>query len=240
MNISIDDYRIAQRIFYNLLKTGELKEKTHKDLYLNYINNNNVRNALDCISEESKVKIKLIGGIVYLIPELDNDILGFNVNDSNYKYYLGENTNEVYLSYLIMTVIFSEFTNELSPASYIEIPNILNLVNEVFSRASIKNNLDEIEVNNSFNIKSTKLLWEAKSKWDENSKKGIYTTSSNYQIGYIRRIISFLDKQNLINVINGEDKITPTVRFKNLMNGYFLNEDRKLEIEQLLSIKGDI
>lgn len=238
MNININDYKTAQRIFYNLLKTGELKEKSNKELFLAYMNDDNVRKALDCISEESKVRIKSTGDTIYLIPEIDNDILGFNVNNSKDKFLLGETYKDIYLSYLIMTVIFAEFTNELLPATYIEVPNILDLVSESLERTVLKENIEILEQQSSFNIKQTKELWDSKLKWDEHDKMGIKSTSLRTQIGCIRKIITFLQKQNLINTIDGEDKIVPTSRFNDLM-GFFKEEERKKEIEELLTLKGE-
>lgn len=239
MNININDYKIAQRIFYNLLKTGELKEKDNKELFLKYINDDNVRKALDCIAQESKVRIKNSGDIIYLIPDIDNDILGFNVNSSKDKYLLGENKKDIYLSYLIMTVIFAEFTNDLLPASYIEVPQILNLVSDSLDRAVLKEKIEELEEEHSFNVRQSKELWDSKSKWNEYDKSSITTNSKTTQIGCVRRIITFLKNQNLINSPNGEDIIMPTRRFKDLMN-FYKDDERKKEIENLLTIKEEV
>lgn len=235
MNTNLEDYKIAQQIFYKLLKNGELTEKDNKELFNKYINENGVKEAISCIEQECKIKIVNSFDTIYLIPLPDNDIIGFKLNECNKK--LGENNNEIYLSYLIMTIIFSEFTSEYAPASFLEIPNIITLVSESLERSCSKENIEEEEVNNSFNIRTSKKIWDSKIKWDESNEKGIKTTSSKYQIGYIRRIINFLVDQRLVHQIDSEDKIIPTKRFKDLMNCYFKDSSRKKEIEQLLSIK---
>ena len=84
-----------------------------------------------------------------------------------------------------------------------------------------------------------KNYWESKRKWDESSKKGIETTSADFQIGFIRKIINFLKNEGLIVHIEDEDKIKPTRRFLDLMNNYFLDEERKVLIEKLVLRKGE-
>lgn len=224
----------AHRILSKLLKTGELKENEYKELYLQYINEANVRNILDLAAKEWNVTIMVRNSTIYLIPGRDNDILGFNINNCKDKHLLGETLEERYLSYLIMTIIFSEFTNEISPSEYIEIIEIINLVDESFERAINKEDINELEVKKAFNITSSYNLWKSKDKWDDNDDKKHKAVSAKYQIGVVRRIIRFLKNERLINVIDIEDKIVPTQRFIDLMEGYFLNEDRKAEIEKLL------
>lgn len=236
--LSLEDYRVAQNIFFKLLKCGELKEKEDKKLYLAYINQSGVREALSIISEESNVNIVLIDDTIYLIPNIDNDVLGFDIKrEFDNKNILGSTNDEVYLSYLIITVIFAEFSNDIAPATYIEIPDILDLVSEAMNRALAREDIAEAEVEMAFNIKSSFDIWNSKIKWDEHDKLGVNTKSTSCQIGVVRRIITFLSKQKLVNVISDEDKIVPTKRFKDLMNGYFLNDDRKKEVEELLKIR---
>ncbi|WP_099192691.1 DUF6063 family protein [Tepidibacter mesophilus] len=236
MNISLKDYKTANEIFYRLLKKSEIKEKEFKELFLAYVNNSFVREALEGICEVAKVKIIAISDTLYLIPNEDNDIIGF---DYRKEPLLGKDLKDSYLAYLIMTIIFTEFTNELSPASYIDVPKILTLVQESLDRVAARDDIEEIEKKSAFNIIAIKVLWESKRKWDEASKKGILTTSADYQIGFIRRVINFLKNQGLVIYIRDEDKIKQTNRFRELMNNHFLDEDRKTLIEELVLRKGE-
>ncbi|GAA3663854.1 DUF6063 family protein [Asaccharospora irregularis] len=236
MNISLSEYKIANEIFYRLLKKSELKEKEAKELFLAYINNSNVRSALDGICEVSKIKIIAISDTLYLIPNNDNDIIGFDYRKESL---LGKDLKDSYLGYLIMTIIFSEFTNGVAPASYIQVVHILDLVQESLERSIARDNIEEIEKRCEFNIIMIKNYWESKRKWDESSKKGIETISADYQIGFVRRVITFLKNEGLILYITDEDKIKPTKRFMDLMNNYFLDEDRKILIEELVLRKGE-
>ena len=231
MRIARQDYKTANEIFFKLLKKNEVQEKYYKELFLAYINNEGVREALEIVCEASKARVISISDKLYLIPNEDNDILGFDYRKASL---LGNDLADSYLSYLIMTIIFAEFTNEFSPASYIEVSTLLELINESLERAASRTNAEEIDRQHLINIVAVHRLWSDKNSWDENEKNGFGTTKSEFKIGFIRRIVNFLKMQELITYIKDEDKIKPTTRFTVLMNHYFLDEDRKTLIESLL------
>lgn len=237
MSISIQDYKTANEIFFKLLKKNEIQEKDHKELFLAYINNDDVRKALQVVCEASQAKIIAIYDKLYLIPDEDNDILGFNYRKTTL---LGNDLADSYLAYLIITIIFAEFTNEFSPASYIEVITLLELVNESLERAVTRPDSEEVDRENSINIVAIHRLWCDKNPWDESDKNGFRTTKGEFKIGFIRKVISFLKGQDLIIYITDEDKIKPTTRFTELMNHHFLDEDRKNLIESLLLEKREL
>ena len=234
MEINSNDYRMAQRLFYNLLRTGEFREKDDKDLYLAYLNNDGLKKALDIISDEFKSEIKSIGETIYLIPNVDNDIIGFDYREESV---LMKNREHCYLTYLIITVIFAEFTNDISPATYINILDIVELVTETLNRAMEKSNIEDEELNADFNVKRCYELWRTKNVWDETKKRGKETTSVDYKVGFIRKVVKFLKEKGLIRVISDEDKIVPSNKFNELMKEYFLDNERKKTVEKLLSLR---
>lgn len=236
MIITANDYLLANKIFHQMLKTGELTEKKHKELYLSYINKPEVREAMECIKEAHKVNITLVGETLYLIPHLDNEILGFNYKEEPL---LGNDLSDVYLSYLVMTVIFSEFTNDLCPRAYITPVEIMNLVTESLERSANKEDIKNIEVNNGFNILAIKANWDAKEAWGE-EKRGKKTTSKDYKIGVVRKVVQFLAKEGLVKYFPEEDKVADTEKFRNKMNGHFLDEERKELIEELFIKKEEV
>lgn len=230
----LNDLKTSQQIYNVLLKTSELKESDNKQLFLSYINNENVRSILNVITEESKCQIKNSGSVLYLIPDIDNDIFKFNINSQKYKHMLGESIYDKYLCNIIIAVIFNEFSHDLiTTNNYIEIVEIINLVSNSLDKVSMNENLNEIEENYEFNIKKPKEIWDSKPKWDEYDKVGKQTTSTKYQIGCIRKVINFLKNEDLFIIPEDEDIIIPTTRFKDLMC-FYRDCDRKNEIENLL------
>lgn len=212
-----------------MLKTGELTEKKHKELYLSYVNKAEVREAMECVKEAHGVNIVLVGDTIYLGPQIDNEILGF---DYKKEPFLGNELIEVYLAYLIMSIIFSEFTNELCPTSYTTPVDIMKLVTEALERAASKDNVKDLEANHGFNILAIKASWDAKEAWEED-KKGKNTMSREYKIGMVRKVIQFLTKEGLVKYFSEEDKIKDTQKLRDKMNGYFLDEERKETFEAI-------
>lgn len=227
-------YRLAQRLFYKLLDGGELKEKDDKELYISYLNEEGIKDIVDMIAEEFKSDVILIRDTIYLIPHEDNDVIGFDYREEGL---LMKNREHAYLTYLVITVIFAEFTNDVSPASYLSLLDIITLVTETLDRASNKANIEEEELNADFNVLKCNELWKSKGTWREEGNGGRDTTSIDYKIGFIRRVATFLKQRGLIRIITDEEKIVPSNKFNELMFGYFLNDERKEIVESLLGIR---
>ncbi|MGL4874560.1 MAG: DUF6063 family protein [Clostridium sp.] len=230
------DLSVASQIYFNLLKTGELSDKSN--LYTIYLNNEKVRNALEVICDSSNVKVITMSNYLYMIPGMDNDIIGF---DHRKEPLFNGSLKDEYLTYLIMALIFSEFTSEYCPTSYISVVDIVDMVTESLERSADRQDIQEMEDRYAFNILTLKSYWGSKAHWEEKKrksrgKKGEESLSRDYKIGYIRRTVRFLEKEGLITHIKQEDKIVATDRFKNLMHGNFLDEDRKAEIEYIMSL----
>lgn len=234
MDNFMKSYRLAQKFFYKLLDKGEIREKDDKELYVAYLNEEGLKDIIDVIAEEFKSDVILIKDTIYLIPHADNDVIGFDYKEEGA---LMKNKEHVYLTYLVITVIFAEFTNDISPASYLNILDIVSLVTETLDRASKKANIEEEELNADFNVLKCNELWKSKGTWREEGNNGKDTTSVDYKIGFIRRVITFLKQRGLVRVITDEDKVVPSNKFKELMFGYFLNDERKEIVERLLDIR---
>ncbi len=65
----------AMRIYYFLLKEGELSFENNKELYMDY-SDSEVRELLEILARESEVLIERYNKVVYLIPGEDNDVMG--------------------------------------------------------------------------------------------------------------------------------------------------------------------
>lgn len=236
MDNYMKSFRIAQRLFFKLLAKGELKEKDDKELYLYYLNEDGVKDILNVIAEESKSDVVLIRDTIYLIPHADNDVIGFDYREEST---LMKSKEYTYLSYLIITVIFAEFTNDISPASYLNVLDIMTLVTETLDRACRKVNIEEEELNADFNVLKCNELWSSKGTWKDTGSNGKDTLSLDYKIGIVNRVVRFLKDKGLVRYISDEVKIVPSNKFKELMFGYFLNDERKEIVERLLDIRKD-
>ena len=70
----------ALAIYNRLLENGEIDAKTDSELYIEY-KNEEVREILEQFSEELNFRILDTGNTIYMIPNLDNDVLGYVMKD---------------------------------------------------------------------------------------------------------------------------------------------------------------
>ena len=73
----MEEIQQGNRIFYYLLKHGELKDDNN-ELFKSYSENENINELVKELGEASECFVKKYGGVVYLIPKEDNDFLGFS------------------------------------------------------------------------------------------------------------------------------------------------------------------
>ena len=95
----------AMRIYYFLLKQGELTFDSNRELYLDY-SDSEVREILEVMADESSVTIEKYNQVIYLIPDEENDVIG--IKDMDLQKVISYDARKVdfYLSqYIIITII---------------------------------------------------------------------------------------------------------------------------------------
>lgn len=99
----------AMRIYYFLLKDGELTFDNNKELYLDY-SDSEVRAVLEIMARESNVTIEKFNQVIYLIPNEENDILGIKEMDLQKIISYDARKIDFYLAqYIIITIILVFF-----------------------------------------------------------------------------------------------------------------------------------
>jgi hypothetical protein len=229
-----DKIKGATKIYYQLLKSGEIRRSLNKDLYNLYANYSDVQDTLKYMAEESKCDILLTTDALYMIPKPENDIIGFNYkNDEDFKSVKDE--TDYYLGLYIITVIFNEFFNTISPMEFISVDELVKKVEKRLETAALKDDVEEIENEYKYNIRNLKDAWFAKENipGDKDERLGKQTWSYQYRYGCVRKMIIFLSNQDLVLYSKEDDEIRPTQKLNDLMNYYFLDNRRKAEIESI-------
>jgi hypothetical protein len=237
-----DKIKGATKIYYQLLKSGEIRRSLNKDLYNLYANYSDVQDTLKYMAEESKCDLLLTTDALYMIPKPENDIIGFNYkNDEDFKSVKDE--TDYYLGLYIITVIFNEFFNTISPMEFISVDELVKKVEKRMEAAALKDDVEEIENEFKYNIRNLKDAWFAKENipGDKDERLGKQTWSYQYRYGCVRKMIIFLTNQGLVLYSKEDDEIRPTQKLNDLMNYYFLDNRRKAEIESIFfeGAKGD-
>jgi hypothetical protein len=220
MSYSIDDIKISNKIFYYLLKHGELKER-EEELYKAYSENENITQLVKSQGEASECFVKKYGGVVYLIPKEENDFLGYS--KAELKKILcksGANDKDYYLSQFIILTLLVTFYNSQGISSksrdYIKIGEFLNIITDRLNDGVARDSSNE---NSGIAFENILERFEALKSSDKK------TTSKTTKEGFVNTILNFLDEQGLIDYIQIDDMIKTTKKLDNFMDWNLLNKN---------------
>lgn len=220
MGYTTEEIKISNKIFYHLLKKGELKEET-EELYKSYSENENITELVKELGEASECYVKKYGGVVYLIPKEDNDFIGYSKGElKKILCKSGANDKDYYLSQFVVLTLLVEFYNSQSVSSksreYIKVGEFLNIITE-----RLKDGIERSTEKSESGIAFENILerFEALKSTDTKS------TSKTTKEGFINTILDFLDGQGLIYYIKGDDMIKTTKKLDSFMDWNLLNKN---------------
>jgi len=217
------------RIYYFLLKEGELTFDNNKELYLDY-SDSEVRNLLEILARESDVLIEKFSQVVYLIPKEDNDVLG--IKDMDLQKIISYDARKIdfylsqYIIVIIITVFFSGKGSFVKSRDFIRITELEEVITSRISFAKSKKNIEIEQEAAMFNITEMFEHWNALQIDEAGRRKTKY--------GYIRSVCGFLTKHDLLIYDMIEEDIRPTNKFTHLMTYNFLDSERLEVIENIL------
>ncbi|WP_461205681.1 DUF6063 family protein [Clostridium sp. DL1XJH146] len=219
MSYLIDDIKMSNKIYYYLLKHGELREK-EIDLYKAYSENEYITQLVKEMGEASECYVKKYGGVIYLIPNEENDFLGYS--KAELKKILcksSANDKDYYLSQFVILTLLVTFYNSQGLSSksrdYLKVGEFLNTVTERLNDGTKRNN-DE---NGGIAFSNILERFEALKSSDKKS------TSKTTKEGFVNTILKFLDDQGLIYYIQVDDMIKTTKKLDNFMDWNLLNKN---------------
>ncbi|SHH90015.1 DUF6063 family protein [Clostridium grantii] len=220
MSYSNDDIKLSNKIFYYLLKHGELKEE-ESELYKAYSENENVTQLVKGQGEAAESYVKKYGGVVYLIPKEENDFLGFSKAELKKSLCKsGANDKDYYLSQFIILTLLVTFYNSQGISSksrdYIKIGDFLNIITDRLNDGVTRN-----EDNEKSGIAFENILERFEALKSSDKK----TTSKTTKEGFVNTILNFLDDQGLIFYIQSDDMIKTTKKLDNFMDWNLLNKN---------------
>lgn len=220
MAYTSEEIRISNKIFYYLLKHGELKEDM-EDLHKNYSENENVTELVKELGEASECYVKKYGGIVYLIPKEDNDFIGYSKGElKKILCKSGANDKDYYLSQFVILTLLVEFYSAQSITSksreYIKVGEFLNIITD-----RLKDGIDRGVDNVDSGIAFENILERFEALKSSDSK----STSKTTKEGFITTILDFLDSQGLIYYIKTDDMIKTTKKLDSFMDWNLLNKN---------------
>lgn len=220
MAYTTEEIKISNKIFYHLLRYGELKEGS-EELYKSYSENENVTELVKELGEASECYVKKYGGVVYLIPKEDNDFIGYSKGELKKTLCKsGANDKDYYLSQFVILTLLVEFYNSQSATSksreYIKVGEFLNIITD-----RLKDGIERSHNNEESGIAYENIL-ERFEALKSSEKKSMSKTTKE---GFINTILDFLDRQGLIYYIKGDDMIKTTKKLDSFMDWNLLNKN---------------
>lgn len=232
MAYEIDEIRSSQEIFYYLLKHRELKESDDRQLYRQYVENENVQALVKSAGEVSETRIERFGDSVYMIPAEGNSYLGFT--KTQLKSILcrsGATDRDYYLSQFVVLTLLMEFYDGQGASSktrdFIRMGDLQNRVSERLSEG-VREFDEEDEDRAGIAFSDMLEAFEAL-RSDENGRRTKTTKE-----GFLYNIILFLQKQGLVDYVERDETILTTKKLDQFMDYDILNENNYVRVERIL------
>ena len=229
----LEDIRKAMRLYNYLLSHGELTSKDDKELFMCF-SDVKVREIIEAMEEESRVSVRKYDDTIYLIPDVDNEFLGYKRWELKKEIFpRGDMKNiDLFLAMYIMLQLTSEFYS--GKGSNVKIRDLIQLGEldeKITERLELFSSSEDKSVDEETSLAMTDIskYWLTLTNEDD-------ATSFRTRRWYIAQVMNFLKKENLIS-IQDETVIIPTSKFNRLAANYFLNYERLEDINRILSQK---
>lgn len=226
-----EEIKKAANIFSWLLNNGELTTKNNKELYDEYLDEN-TQKILDILANAHNATIAKLESYIYLIPNTDNTDMGYTRLELK-KAIIGRSevkNEEFYLATYMIFVLFNEFYNGqgayLKTRMSIDISEFESVITARLNKYENKI-YEQIEEETKIPISVIANYWKGLLLEDNNK-------STRTKYWYINRIVEFLQKEKLINLLN-KTEIYPTNKMDMIVTYKLLDIERLDELKEILN-----
>lgn len=233
MAYEIDEIKLSQEIFYFLLEHHELKEEDELRLYKAYTQEEHIQNLVKSQGEIGNCNIERYGNVIYLIPKENNNFLGFSKaqlksaicrsNATDKDYYLSQ--------FVILTLLVEFFDGQGSSSKSREYMRVGELQNCISSR--LKEGADHAEDEDREGIAFSNMLEAYEALRSEEKGSRAKTTKE----GFLYHLLSFLQKQGLIDYVEEDEMIKTTKKLDNFMDWNLLNQNNFQRVKKVLGVE---
>lgn len=233
MAYEIEEVRISQEIFYYLLENHELREETEQVLYRAYTERETVQNLVKSQGEVAGSTIERYGNVIYLIPREENNFLGFSKaqlksvlcksNATDRDYYLSQ--------FVILTLLVEFFDGQGSSSKtreYIRVGELQNCISGRLKEGA--ESTEEQQEEDGIAFSDILQAYEAL-RSDERGSRARTTKE-----GFLHQILTFLQKQGLIEYVEQDEMIKTTRKLDNFMDWNLLNQNNYQRIRKVLGV----
>lgn len=234
MGYELEEVTLSQSIFYYLIEHRELREEDDITLYRAYMENENIMDLVKRQGAIAKSLIERYGNIIYLIPDEDNNYLGFSKQELKSILCKSIATDkDYYLSQFVILTLLVEFYDGQGSSSkardYLRVGDLLNSVSDRLKEGR-ENSNEEMEDVDGLAFSNMLEAFEALRSEEKGSRAR--TTKE----GFIYSILKFLQNQNLIDFIEEDEMIKTTKKLDQFMDYNLLNKKNYRRVLRVLGV----
>ena len=237
MAYELEAVKTSQEIFYYLLEHHELREEEEALLYKAYTEQEEIQNLVKSQGEIAKSRIERYDNVIYLIPEEENNFLGFS--KAQLKAALcksGGTDRDYYLSQFVVLTLLVEFFDGQGSSSktreYIRVGELQNCISGRLREGA--QSMDEDEEEKSGIAFSDMLEAFEALRSDEKGSRAKTTKE-----GFLHHILIFLQKQGLIEYVEQDEMVKTTKKLDNFMDWNLLNQNNYQRVLRVLGVTED-
>ena len=236
MAYELEDVRISQEIFYYLLQNRELREEEERNFYKAYTENEQVQNLVKSQGAAADSNIERYDNVIYLIPKEDNRFLGYSKTElKNILCKSGATDKDYYLAQFVILTLLTEFFDGQGSSSksreYMRVGELQNCISERLKEGA--GNVGE-EQEEKLGIAFSNMLEAYEALRSDEKGSRARTTKE----GFLYNILTFLQKQGLIEYVEEDEMIKTTKKLDNFMDWNLLNQNHFMRIRRILTGEG--
>lgn len=232
MAYEFEDIKTSQEIFYYLLEHHELQGDSEDILYKAYTEQEEVQNLVKSQGELAGSTVERYGNVIYLIPKEENNFLGFSKPQLKAALCKSNATDkDYYLSQFVILTILVEFFDGQGSSSktreYIRVGELQNCISRRLKEGT-ENAKEEEEEGIAFQD-----ILEAYEALRSDEKGSRARTTKE---GFLHQILTFLQKQGLVEYVEQDEMIMTTKKLDNFMDWNLLNQNNYQRIRRVLGV----
>lgn len=232
MAYEFEDIKTSQEIFYYLLEHHELQGDSEDILYKAYTEREEVQNLVKSQGELAGSTVERYGNVIYLIPKEENNFLGFSKPQLKAALCKSNATDkDYYLSQFVILTILVEFFDGQGSSSktreYIRVGELQNCISRRLKEGT-ENAKEEEEEGIAFQD-----ILEAYEALRSDEKGSRARTTKE---GFLHQILTFLQKQGLVEYVEQDEMIMTTKKLDNFMDWNLLNQNNYQRIRRVLGV----
>ena len=236
MAYEIEQIRKSQEIFYYLLEHHQLREEEEILLYKAYTEEEEIQNLVKSQGEAADSSIERYGNVIYLIPNEENNFLGFSKGQLRAVLCKSTATDrDYYLSQFVVLTLLVEFYDGQGSSSkareYIRVGELQNCISQRLREGAEQTREEQEEGGVAFSDMLE--AYEALKSDDRGSRAR--TTKE----GFLHGILLFLQKQGLIEYVEQDEMVKTTRKLDHFMDWNLLNQNNYSRVLRVLGVKED-